>query len=92
MHPVSFVGAGPGATDLLTLRAAERLRSADVLVWTDSLVCPGIPKLAPDGCEKIRTSTMTLEEVIPLLIERQKKWETDRPPSRRRYSPLQRDQ
>jgi precorrin-4/cobalt-precorrin-4 C11-methyltransferase len=47
MHPVSFVGAGPGATDLLTLRAAERLRSADVLVWTDSLVCPGIPKLAP---------------------------------------------
>ena len=53
MHPVSFVGAGPGATDLLTLRAAERLRSADVLVWTDSLVCPGIPKLAPDVCEKI---------------------------------------
>jgi precorrin-4/cobalt-precorrin-4 C11-methyltransferase len=92
MHPVSFVGAGPGATDLLTLRAAERLRSADVLVWTDSLVCPGIPKLAPDGCEKIRTSTMTLEEVIPLLIERQKKWETDRPSSRWRYSPLQRDQ
>ena len=49
MHPVSFVGAGPGATDLLTLRAAERLRSADVLVWTDSLVCPGIPKLARHG-------------------------------------------
>ena len=72
MHPVSFVGAGPGASDLLTLRAADRLRSADVLIWTDSLVCPGIPKLAPDGCEKIRTSTMTLEEVIPLLVDRQK--------------------
>ena len=70
MHPVSFVGAGPGASDLLTLRAADRLRSADVLIWTDSLVCPGIPKLAPDGCEKIRTSTMTLEEVIPLLVDR----------------------
>jgi len=72
MHPVSFVGAGPGASDLLTLRAADRLRSADVLIWTDSLVCPGIPKLAPDGCEKIRTSTMTLEDVIPLLVERHK--------------------
>ena len=72
MHPVSFVGAGPGASDLLTLRAADRLRAADVLIWTDSLVCPGIPKLAPDGCEKIRTSTMTLEDVIPLLVDRHK--------------------
>ncbi|MFM8735563.1 MAG: uroporphyrinogen-III C-methyltransferase [Pirellulales bacterium] len=34
---VSFVGAGPGATDLLTLRAVERLRSADVIVH-DALV------------------------------------------------------
>ena len=72
MHPISFVGAGPGASDLLTLRAADRLQSADVLIWTDSLVCPGILKLAPDGCEKIRTSTMTLEEVVPLLVDRHK--------------------
>ena len=72
MHPVSFGGAGPGASDHLTLRAADRLRAADVLIWTDSLGCPGIPKLAPDGCEKIRTSTMTLEDVIPLLVERHK--------------------
>ena len=72
MHPVSFVGAGPGARDLLTLRAADRLQSADVLIWTDSLVCPGILKLAPDECEKIRTSTMTLEEVVPLLVDRHK--------------------
>ena len=79
MHPVSFVGAGPGASDLLTLRAADRLRAADVLIWTDSLVCPGIPKLAPDGCEKIRTSTMTLEDVIPLLVDRHKERETGRP-------------
>ena len=71
-HPVCFVGAGPGAEDLLTLRAAERLRHADVLIWTDSLVCPQITALAPDHCEKIRTSTLTLEEVIPLLIDRQR--------------------
>ena len=37
-HVVSFVGAGPGAPDLLTLRAADRLNKADVLIWTDSLV------------------------------------------------------
>jgi siroheme synthase len=40
--PVCFIGGGPGAPDLLTLRAAERLKRADVLVWTDSLVCPAI--------------------------------------------------
>ena len=54
----------------MTLRAAERLKKADVLVWTDSLVCPAIAALAPEHCERIRTSTLTLEEVIPVLIER----------------------
>ena len=69
-HVVSFVGAGPGAPDLLTLRAADRLNKADVLIWTDSLVCPAIADLAPADCERIRTSTTTLEELIPLLIDR----------------------
>ena len=72
-HPVCFVGGGPGAADLLTLRAADRLRQADVLIWTDSLVCPQITQLVPEHCETIRTSTLTLEEVIPLLIDRQRK-------------------
>ena len=67
-HVVSFVGAGPGAPDLLTLRAADRLNKADVLIWTDSLVCPAIADLAPADCERIRTSTTTLEELIPLPV------------------------
>ena len=67
--PVSFVGAGPGAPDLLTLRAAERIQKADRLIWTDSLVCPAIADLAPPSCERIKTSHLTLEEVLPLLIE-----------------------
>ena len=70
-HPVSFVGAGPGAPDLLTLRAADRIRQAEVLVWTDSLVCPEIASLADEGCLQIRTSRLTLEEVVPQLIEHQ---------------------
>jgi precorrin-4/cobalt-precorrin-4 C11-methyltransferase len=37
---VSFVGAGPGAADLITLRAARRLADADVVVWAPSLVDP----------------------------------------------------
>ena len=67
---IAIVGAGPGAPDLLTRRAEDRLRSADVLIWTDSLVSPQIAALAPEGCERIRTSTLTLEEVLPVMIDR----------------------
>ena len=67
---IAIVGAGPGAPDLLTRRAEDRLRAADVLIWTDSLVSPQIAALAPEGCERIRTSTLTLEDVLPLMIDR----------------------
>ena len=73
MTTVSIVGAGPGAPDLLTRRAENRLKSAQVLIWTDSLVSPQIAALAPDHCEKIRSSTLTLEDVLPLMIDRAKK-------------------
>ncbi len=67
---VQIVGAGPGAPDLLTLRAARAIESAQVLVWTDSLVNPQIAALAPPGCESVRTSTLTLEEVMAVVLER----------------------
>ena len=35
---ISFVGAGPGAPDLITLRGRDRLAAADVVVWASSLV------------------------------------------------------
>lgn len=68
--PVQIVGAGPGAPDLLTLRAAAALQQAEVLIWTDSLVNPSIAALAPPACERIRTSSLTLEEVIDAVVER----------------------
>ena len=70
MNPLSIVGAGPGAPDLLTLRAADRLQQAQVLIWTDSLVAPAIAALAPKDCERIPTSRLTLGEVLSLLVER----------------------
>jgi len=68
--PVWIVGAGPGAPDLLTLRAARMIEQADVLVWTDSLVNPQIAALAPEGCEQVRTSTLTLEQVMEVVLDR----------------------
>jgi len=67
---VQIVGAGPGAPDLLTLRAARAIEAAEVLVWTNSLINPQIAALAPEGCEKIRTSTLTLEQVLAVVVER----------------------
>ena len=72
MSPISIVGAGPGALDLMTLRAQERLKIADVLVWTDSLIPIQIINLVKDDCEKIKTSSLTLEEILLILIRKHK--------------------
>ena len=72
MKKVSIIGAGPGAIDLLTIRAANRLKKADVLIWTDSLIPKQIAELAPSFCEKIPTSSLTLEEIISVLINSSK--------------------
>ncbi|MEP7139918.1 MAG: uroporphyrinogen-III C-methyltransferase [Caldimonas sp.] len=45
---VAFVGAGPGAADLITLRGAQRLREADVVLF-DALADPALRALAPDA-------------------------------------------
>jgi uroporphyrinogen III methyltransferase/synthase len=49
---VYLVGAGPGASDLITLRGAECLSRADVVIY-DSLVNPAILRHAPPRAEKI---------------------------------------
>ena len=72
MNPISIVGAGPGAQDLLTIRAKKRIEMADVLVWTDSLIPIQITKLVKYDCEKIKTSSLTLEEIIEILIRKHK--------------------
>ncbi len=73
MTPISIVGAGPGAPDLLTVRALNRLKEAEVLVWTDSLISPEITKLVSKNCKKFKTSSLTLEEILELLISHSRK-------------------
>ncbi len=70
MTPISIVGAGPGALDLMTIRAYQRLQTADVLVWTDSLIPKQIANLVKDDCEQIKTSALTLEEILLILIKK----------------------
>ncbi|MES3015470.1 MAG: uroporphyrinogen-III C-methyltransferase [Pseudomonadota bacterium] len=48
MGTVIFIGAGPGAADLITVRGAARLASADVVLF-DALTDPALRELAPNA-------------------------------------------
>ena len=64
---VHFVGAGPGAPDLITLRGAELLRRADCIIYAGSLVNPALLTMAKAGCEIHNSAAMTLEEVLEVI-------------------------
>ncbi|MBQ6972160.1 MAG: precorrin-4 C(11)-methyltransferase [Synergistaceae bacterium] len=65
---VYFIGAGPGAVDLITVRGAEILRSAGRIVYAGSLVNTEIiTTYAREGCEVFDSSGMTLDEITGLL-------------------------
>lgn len=64
---IHFVGAGPGAPDLLTLRGADLLRSADCIIYAGSLVNPALLALAKDNCSVYNSAEMTLEQVLDVM-------------------------
>ena len=64
---VHFVGAGPGAPDLITLRGAELLKRTDVIIYAGSLVNPALLAYAKEGCRVYNSAEMTLEQVIAVL-------------------------
>lgn len=59
-----FVGAGPGAVDLITMKGHRLLTQADVVIYAGSLVNPELLNYCKEGCEKFNSAHMTLEEVI----------------------------
>ena len=66
---VYFVGAGPGAVDLITVRGAELLKKADVIIYAGSLVNPKLLNYAKKECVIYNSASMTLEEVINVMEE-----------------------
>lgn len=64
---ISFVGAGPGAPDLITLRGRDRLAVADVVVWASSLVPEALLEHARPGAEVHDSASMTLEDVLAVF-------------------------
>ena len=47
---VHFVGAGPGAPDLITVRGKQYLEEADVIIYAGSLVNPQLLEYSKDVC------------------------------------------
>lgn len=64
---ISFIGAGPGAADLITLRGANRIAEADVVVWSASLVTPEcVRDHARSDAELVDSSRMTHEHALQI--------------------------
>ncbi len=70
---VHFVGAGPGAEDLITVRGQRFLQEADVIIYAGSLVNPGLLKNAKEGCQIYDSAYMTLDEVLKVIYEAEEK-------------------
>jgi precorrin-4/cobalt-precorrin-4 C11-methyltransferase len=61
---VHFIGAGPGAPDLITLRGLRLIEKCHVCLYAGSLVPAEVIAAAPDGAWVIDTAPMTLDEII----------------------------
>ena len=69
---ISFVGAGPGAVDLITVRGMRLISEADMIIYAGSLVNPELLKYAKKEAEIHDSSKLTLEQVTDLMIKADK--------------------
>jgi precorrin-4/cobalt-precorrin-4 C11-methyltransferase len=61
---VHFIGAGPGASDLITVRGLKLIQSCPVCLYAGSLVPEELVKAAPVGARVIDTASMHLDQII----------------------------
>ena len=66
---IHFIGAGPGAADLITVRGARLLGGADVIIYAGSLVNPALLDHKKEDCAVYDSAGMTLEEVLAVMEE-----------------------
>lgn len=69
LHKVYFIGAGPGAADLITVRGANLLREAEVAVYAGSLVDNEMLAHCKDDALLVDSSALNLKEVVDILIK-----------------------
>lgn len=64
---IHFIGAGPGAEDLITVRGARLLGLAGQIIYAGSLVNPALLAYKQEGCRVYDSAGMTLEEVLDVM-------------------------
>ena len=65
---VFFVGAGPGDPELITVKGQRLLGQADIIIYAGSLVNPALLSLAKNGAAVYNSASMTLDEVIAVMV------------------------
>ena len=65
---IYFIGAGPGAADLITVKGKELLEKCDLCIYAGSLVNPDLLKYCKPDCVIMNSAHMTLEEVIAAMV------------------------
>ncbi|RBQ17753.1 precorrin-4 C(11)-methyltransferase [Spongiactinospora rosea] len=65
---VYFIGAGPGAADLITLRGLRRLEACPVCLYAGSLVPVELLDACPPGAKLVDTANLTLDEITAEFV------------------------
>jgi precorrin-4/cobalt-precorrin-4 C11-methyltransferase len=65
---VHFIGAGPGAVDLLTLRARDLIAASQVCLYAGTYVPPEMLELCPPGARRIDTADLTLTAIVDEMV------------------------
>lgn len=66
---VRFVGAGPGAPDLITVRGLRAIATSPVCLYAGSLVPPELLAQCPPGAHVVDTARLTLDEITASLVD-----------------------
>ncbi|WP_026341463.1 precorrin-4 C(11)-methyltransferase [Actinomadura atramentaria] len=66
---VHFIGAGPGAADLMTLRGRDLIAACPVCLYAGSLVPPEVLTWCPPDAARIDTASLTLDEIVAAMAE-----------------------
>ena len=70
---VTFIGAGPGDPELLTIKGKKRIDEADVIIYAGSLVNPQVLSDAKEGAKIYNSAAMDLDQVIEVIKDAEEK-------------------
>ncbi len=66
---IHFIGAGPGAPDLITVRGRDLIAACPVCLYAGSLVPPALLAVCPPGARIVDTAPMSLDQIIAEFVQ-----------------------